>query len=387
MLPLTLLLAGAALFGHLVIWTYLFNALHATAVPCRVIRISERVLAALTVFPALAVGVYWAIYGYDSGFHLEGVARLVVRAYVAACWFSTALAVGFWIDRALHRDRAHGLVSNDTVTHSIRNEKGELPVRGGTAAWLARLPGNQIFELGVHHKQLRVPQLPAALDGLTVAHLTDLHMTGKITEPFFQRVVDLTLEASPDLIVLTGDLVEHPDCLEWLPRTLGRLQAKHGVFAILGNHDVRMPDVGELRRELTAAGLVDLGGRWKRIRARGESILLAGNEHPWFAAPQDLPARSDSREFRLALVHTPDVIPWAVRHDFQLVVAGHTHGGQIRFPLIGPVICPSRYGLRYASGVFREGNTVMHVSRGVGGLHPVRFNCPPELAILELQAG
>jgi hypothetical protein len=135
---------------------------------------------------------------------------------------------------------------------------------------------------------------------------------------------------------------------------------------------------------------------------------LAGNELPWFGPP---PARTadpdaaetsprsadDSREavdsddarsaFRILLSHSPDQIDWAREHRFDLMLAGHTHGGQIRFPLVGAVVCPSRWGVKYASGVYHEPPTVLHVTRGISGLHPIRLNCRPELTRLILRVG
>jgi predicted MPP superfamily phosphohydrolase len=88
---------------------------------------------------------------------------------------------------------------------------------------------------------------------------------------------------------------------------------------------------------------------------------------------------------RILLAHSPDQLSWARRNDIDLMLAGHTHGGQIRFPLIGPILAPSRYGVRYAAGTFYLPPVVMHVSRGISGLQPLRFNCPPELTKLVLR--
>jgi predicted MPP superfamily phosphohydrolase len=89
--------------------------------------------------------------------------------------------------------------------------------------------------------------------------------------------------------------------------------------------------------------------------------------------------------FRIAVAHSPDQYPWAQNYDFDLMLAGHTHGGQIRFPVIGPVLSPSRFGVKYAAGTFYEAPTLMHVSRGIAGTRPLRFNCPPELSKLVLR--
>jgi hypothetical protein len=144
-----------------------------------------------------------------------------------------------------------------------------------------------------------------------------------------------------------------------------------------------------LRNELVAQGFIDLGGRHETIRVNGTPILLAGNELPWFAPAADMSVvpreLSDSRPFRVAVAHSPDQFPWARTHDFDLMLAGHTHGGQIRFPFVGPVFSPSHHGVRYSAGTFYEPPTLLHVSRGLSGTRPLRFNCPPELARLILR--
>ncbi|MFP6613093.1 MAG: metallophosphoesterase, partial [Pirellulales bacterium] len=115
---------------------------------------------------------------------------------------------------------------------------------------------------------------------------------------------------------------------------------------------------------------------------------LAGNELPWFPPAADMSTANsrgdDSQLLRIVLAHSPDQFVWARQHDADLMLAGHTHGGQIRLPVIGAIVSPSRYGTRYACGAFFEPPTVMHVSRGISGTVPVRHNCPPELTKLVL---
>jgi predicted MPP superfamily phosphohydrolase len=90
-------------------------------------------------------------------------------------------------------------------------------------------------------------------------------------------------------------------------------------------------------------------------------------------------------DFLLLVSHTPDNFHWAVREGYDLVLSGHTHGGQVRLPLIGPVFAPSLHGTRYASGTFARGSTMLHVSRGVSGIHPLRWFCRPEISLLTLR--
>ena len=112
-------------------------------------------------------------------------------------------------------------------------------------------------------------------------------------------------------------------------------------------------------------------------------LELLGNELPWF--PLGDATSPSSADFRILLSHSPDQIPWAKEQSIPLMLAGHTHGGQISPPFIGPIVSPSVFGTRYACGLFYEPPTVMHVSRGLSGVHPIRLNCLPELALLTLR--
>ena len=241
--------------------------------------------------------------------------------------------------------------------------------------------------LQVNAKTLEVPGLPASLDGLSIAHLSDLHMTGRVAPDYFHSVVDLVNEMQADLVAVTGDLVDREACIDWLPETLGRLESRLGVYYVLGNHDKKV-DVARLRRTLGASGLIDLAGQWSVLDLDDEQILLGGNERPWFSAASeacDCPVDANAPAFRILLAHTPDEYAWARERRFDLMLAGHTHGGQIALPLLGPIVCPSRFGVKYASGVFHEPPTVLHVSRGASADVPIRWNCPPEITRLVLR--
>ena len=147
----------------------------------------------------------------------------------------------------------------------------------------------------------------------------------------------------PDLVTITGDLIDRTPCIDWIPDTLGRLRARYGVYFVLGNHDVAV-DVERLLRVLREQGLVHLGGRWIETEIRSHRVVLAGSEAPWIMPAADLsgcPPRGDA-PLRILLSHSPDQLAWARAADADLLLAGHTHGGQIRLPLIGPIFAPSR---------------------------------------------
>ncbi len=143
-----------------------------------------------------------------------------------------------------------------------------------------------------------------------------------------------------------------------------------------------------LRERLRNLGLVDLGGRWIELEHRGAKMVLAGNELPWFPPAADMQTCRTTRDgsLRILLSHSPDQFEWAQRWKFDLMLAGHLHGGQVCFPVVGPILAPSRNGVKYASGTFEAGGTVMHVSRGTCGEFPLRLNCPPEISKIVLRA-
>ncbi|MCH2114431.1 MAG: metallophosphoesterase [Pirellulales bacterium] len=255
---------------------------------------------------------------------------------------------------------------------------------------LARVPGNQALRLTIDFKQLKIPRLQAMHQGIRIAHISDLHMTGRLGLPWYEAVVQQVNQLQADIVAITGDIVEQQACWPWLSGCLAGLRAPCGVYFILGNHDTYI-DSQQTRRLLAGAGLQCLSASMVKTAWRGAAVLLAGDERPWFpqvAAIEPIsqpPVAHDG--LRIALLHTPDQFSWACTQHFDLALAGHTHGGQLRLPILGPVACPSRYGTRYACGVFRDGNTVMHVSRGVSSKMPLRWNCPPEIALLELVSG
>jgi len=372
------------LVGHIALWVIVYNQIHGRAVPrelIKVINLSIYLIVALV--PGLMA--WWYVRG-DGGLWLRLQQRSLPALYVALC---DLLAVTVAVRWVLHvrRPPASMQLSNHTTHEDLLGLLGERYDGPGAVAWLARLPGNQLLELSVHEKEIEIPRLPSELDGLVIAHLSDLHFTGHVGKAWFEEVVRRTNAMDADLVALTGDLVDKERTFPWLHDTLGALRGRHGVYFVLGNHDLKV-DHRRLRELLTGEGLINLGGRWLELEVRGQRVLLAGNEFPWFPAADlaTAPARhSDGGPLRLVLAHSPDQLHWACRNDVDLLLAGHTHGGQFRFPLIGPVVTSSLIGSRYAAGTYFEPPTVMHVSRGLSGTILLRLNCPPELTRLVLR--
>jgi len=378
-----------ALLGHGAVWVGLINRLHALLLPRRLLKSSD--VPNLILLVGIPLWITWfCVLDPLTPLRLGRVARTNwwLAAYLVLCLLAAVVVLVSWLQRQI-RTHSGTLLSNHSTLVDTLDYLDRKPIGSLFAGCLASVPGQQMFTLQINSKTLYLERLEDALSGLSIAHLSDLHFSGRITRRFFEVVVDRANDLDADIVAVTGDIIDKSRCLDWFPETLGRLRSRHGVYFVLGNHDKRIPDTRDLRKRLSDLGLIDLGGRHRTLTVRGRRILLAGNELPWFGPPPDSPPRNradtEDSPFRLLLAHTPDQIGWARRHGFDLMLAGHTHGGQIRLPIIGPIFAPSLHGIRYSDGVFFEPPTVLHVSRGVSGLNPIRWNCPPELPRLILQ--
>jgi len=434
-----------ALAGHGFLWIGLVNRFHALGLRRR--TIGRLTLACFVCAAMIPAAIIWRCFiGFAS-------ARVdaAVAVYVALCWTVAPLTIlrlvwlrAFWLRRPA------------CVRFSGRR-RAEIEPDRAACHWLARLPFNEILRLDVAEWMLDLPRLPPALDGLSVVQLSDWHLTGRVSKAYFREVVRTANALTPDIMFLTGDLIDRAECLDWIPDVFGRLEARHGVYFILGNHDLRVGDVDLLRRRLEACGLTDLGGQSHQLNIRDTRVELLGDERPWIHRPSraDLESASlremsqhhaerdeyasggrhhaerdeyvsggrhhaerdeymfggqyhhaerdeyalvgrhhaerdeyasDKPAVRIALAHTPDRLGWARRHGVDLLLTGHTHGGQIRIPPLGAIFCPTLRGVAYVGGVFHQPPTILHVSRGVSGDVPIRWLCAPEIVRLGLRS-
>lgn len=237
-------------------------------------------------------------------------------------------------------------------------------------------------QIGVTRVVLPVANLPAALSGLRIGFLTDIHHSETVPADDVAHAVQLTLAQNPDLIVLGGDYVTFGDraFVEPVAELLAPLHAPHGVFAILGNHD----DDRDMPKALEARHIEVLKDVRTQIDLRGERLELAGVRF-WTRRLQDVARvlRKASHTV-LLLAHDPRRLTEAAMLDVPAVLSGHTHGGQVVIPGVGAV---ARRRFPILAGLGSRGNTSIFVSRGVGTVYvPVRINCPPEVAVVTLKS-
>ncbi len=374
-----------AVVGHFGLHLVIYNRLNATGLRRRTIKLVEKVfILTCVVVPAIAAYQLATVWTTNHSLHWSDLPIWTI-GYGLVCLFtlSTFGPMWLWNRPMLHRTRAEA-----TRTAKLLDGRAETKTQLALTrkcSWQSRLPLNQLFKLSIDQVELVVPGLPQSLDGLKIAHLSDLHLTGHIAADYGRWVVDKATEWHPDLIAVTGDIVDKEPCIAWLPKIFGDATAPFGCYFVLGNHDTRVPDPNMIRQQMTQCGWTDLGGTSKRMEMRGTSVEMIGNEEPWFAGPP-LSEQAENAEFRVLLSHSPDQIEWARKHHVGLMLAGHTHGGQGQLPLAGPIFSPSWYGSRFASGDFYLAPTTMHVSRGLGGVHLLRIQCPPELSLITLRA-
>jgi uncharacterized protein len=250
--------------------------------------------------------------------------------------------------------------------------------------------------LVVNEHELRLPRWPAKLSGLKVALIADLH----VGSPFWDlealsQLVERTNTEKPDLVLLAGDYQindvpgGHWVSAEDIAQRLAPLRARHGVFAVLGNHDW-YNDGEATRRSFVAHGITVLEDQVQRIAVGDSSLYLAGlaDQLTRKSSPARVMAQVPKGAASLLLVHEPDVFAsfpgLGIAPD--LTLAGHTHGGQVWLPVLGRRVVPSEFGERYAYGHVTEEGRDLFVTSGVGtSILPVRFLVPPEIAILTLR--
>jgi predicted MPP superfamily phosphohydrolase len=398
MAALGFFLFAAVVLGHGSISVYLYNRINATGLRRTTVkRIEKGILAYLFITPVLMLAVDGrSIIRLATDIHAFYDLSTVSQIFSVLNVLFLVLLLPLWIvGRIEHWNQRQHLPNIQSQLVDVKQKLGDQLFKPTWLKTLARFPGNEINWIDVSIKRLPIHNLPQCWNNLRIAHLSDLHLTGWYDDRFYLEAIEQLNALKPDLCVLSGDLVDREHYVAKLRGILGDLTTPLGNFFILGNHDTRIMDAETIRRELLEMGWIDLGqGRHQvDVIARGGTLQLIGNELPWFNLADrninhcDTPLRTTPNNLlRIGVCHTPDQWPWAIKNKCHLTLCGHTHGGQVRLPIIGPIIAPSYHGSRYASGIFqRDGNT-MHVSRGLAGTQPLRLMCKPEVSLLELHA-
>jgi predicted MPP superfamily phosphohydrolase len=268
---------------------------------------------------------------------------------------------------------------------------------GATVAGLALYSGEIArHEIDIIHRPITIANLPAPFHGFRIAQISDIHLD-EFTEPYFlERVIRHVNALNADMVLITGDFVTmgaftfvsatHAArrCAELLATLTSPLR-----YAILGNHDVTV-GAAMVTSALTAHGTPVLINQHVPIERNGSRLWLCGAEDPGTSHPDlylTVPAKPDGPVILMA--HEPDFADVVTNHPrgplVDLMLSGHTHGGQIKLPFLGPLVLPPM-GKKYAHGSFQFNRMQLYVNRGLGTVGiPFRLNCPPEITLLTLQ--
>jgi predicted MPP superfamily phosphohydrolase len=243
-------------------------------------------------------------------------------------------------------------------------------------------------ELTVESMTLKLPRLPRAFDGLTLAQLSDMHHGPYVSIKHIEEAVAFTNEAKPDVVAITGDFIGiRASYMKACVRALAKLAATR-LYAVLGNHDYELGYLGQSIALMQASPIKLLRNQAVRLFADGEEIDFVGVDdvsHQRANVARALQGLGDE-VFKIALVHEPDYADTVSQYQVDLQLSGHSHGGQVKIPGLGPLILP-RYAKKYSEGLYRVGDLLrVYTTRGIGLIQPaIRFNCPPEVTVIRLE--
>ena len=251
---------------------------------------------------------------------------------------------------------------------------------------VARAALTEPYMLSIEHKRIKHDRLPEPFYGFRVVQISDVHHGPFSSKEQIEQAVDTANRLKPDIIALTGDYISKErlyaaPCAEML----GRLKARHGVYAVLGNHD-HWVDAALITDLFRAEGITVLINEGMRFEKNGAAFWLAGVDDTMVGLDDLSLALAGARrdEMKLLLAHNPVVLRRAARASVDVVLSGHTHGGQVA--IRGERSASGKVRRRLLKGLGRQGNTQIYVNRGLGTVVlPIRYGCPPEISLLELR--
>ncbi|HKP70258.1 MAG TPA: metallophosphoesterase [Pyrinomonadaceae bacterium] len=273
-------------------------------------------------------------------------------------------------------ERINSLVSNRKPLRQI----------AGNVSKIAKYAIDEASSLSLERVEIKLDRLPKKLDGFRIIHLSDIHHSPFTNLEHIERAVKIANRLKPEMFVLTGDYVSHEKkYIAPVAKVLGELSAAYGTYACLGNHD-HWTDAAQVAKKFRDAGIHMLVNEGFRFEARESSFWLAGvDDH--MVGRTDLAAAlkgSFPDEMKLLLAHNPIILRQATRFGVDLTLSGHTHGGQVK------VRDPEKKPLtrrRLTSGLHQRKESQIYITRGIGTVVlPIRYQCPPEISLLELRS-
>ncbi len=316
--------------------------------------------------------------------------RLAVLMGAASLFYLITASLVFALYTALQAVRKHFDAGVDPgrrrALHAVGNALVASPLAVMGYGALVERSNFRVREIDVP-----LAGLAPSLDGLRLLHLSDIHLSAFLSESELTRVIDAAIETRPHIALVTGDLISSPgDPLDACIRQLARLKTDAGTFGCMGNHE-RYAGVEEYTAAACArAGIAFLRGQARQLRFGDALVNLAGVDYQSLLRKEEYLLGAGRLvapgALNILLSHNPDVFPVAARQGYNLLLAGHTHGGQVTVEILEQSINPARALTPFVYGLYRAGASAAYVTRGIGTIGiPARIGAPPEISVLRLR--
>jgi len=307
-----------------------------------------------------------------------GTGLAIAWAMLSLCWLAGCFAIWIWSRAA----PGHSPARRHFFQTAYAAVFAAPPAVLGYGVFIER------HQLYLREQNLEIPNLAPELDGLRLVQLTDIHLSPFLSRAELQRAVAMANETRAHIALVTGDLITTfrdplDDCLD----ILAQLRADAGVFGCMGNHEIYANAEAHVEREGARRGMRFLRSAAAPLRFGKAVLNLAGVDYQrlrrrYLVGAEKLVVPG---ALNVLLSHNPDVFPVAARQGYDLTIAGHTHGGQIRVEFLNADLNPGRFYTPYVDGVYRRGPASIFVSRGIGTIAlPARLGSPPEVSLVRL---
>ena len=345
--------------------------------------------ASLFLFNALFfIGFGFTFSDYTARLGIHGTIPAVMGAFalaygIIATGVLAIYEISRWVGRLLGGDTNPG---RRRIIHTAGSALMAAPFAAvGYGMFIER------SDFRVREVDIPLDGLPPDLDGLRILQISDIHLSPFLSEAELTRVIDAAMELPSHLTVVTGDLIStQSDPLDACIRQLARLKADAGVFGCMGNHERYARAETYTTRAAGRVGIEFLRRAARPLRFGSSTLNLVGVDYQSLAGRQHY-LRGAERLIvpgacNVLLSHNPDVFPVAAAQGYNLVIAGHTHGGQVKVEILDHSFNPARFFTPYVYGLYRRGTAVAYVTRGIGTIGiPARIGAPPEISVLRLR--
>jgi predicted MPP superfamily phosphohydrolase len=344
----------------------------------------------LGIFSAVMAGAF--ALGFSSlvsRYHLPPVPSQIIGAVGQIWYFTSCVAwVLYCVFRSLtgHRRRKDFSPTRRRLLNATGTALAAAPFAAvGYGAFIERL------NFRVREVEIPVPDLPAALEGLRLVQLSDIHLSAFLSEKDLARVIDSANDLRAHLAFVTGDLISAAgDPLDACLRQIARLRSDAGILGCMGNHEEHARAMRYTEQQGARLGIPFLRHRAHQLNFGDAVMNVAGVDYQKLADRATYLTGAENLivpgAYNVLLSHNPDVFPVAARKGYDLTVSGHTHGGQVTVEILNQSINAARFFTPYVYGLYRDGKAASYVTRGIGTIGvPARIGAPPEIALLKLR--